>query len=251
MKRMFESKVAIITGGASGIGQATAIAFARLGAKVVLADVQDAGDTLHHVRQPGGDGIYVKCDVSKEADVKALVGKTIEEYGRLDFGINNAGVEGANKSLRDLTEAEWDKTVDINLKGVWLCMKHEIPYILQQSKGAIVNTASIAAMVGFPNMAAYVASKHGIAGLTKVAALELAKTDLRVNAICPGAIRTPMAERGMGSDPQSVNAYTSLIPMGRMGLPEEIADTIVYLCSPSASYITGMVMVADGGWTVH
>lgn len=248
---MFESKVAIITGGASGIGQAAAIAFARLGAKVVLADVQDAGNTLHQVRSQGSEGIFVQCDVSREEDVKAMVGKTIETYGRIDFGINNAGIEGANKSLIDLTEAEWDKTIDINLKGVWLCMKHEIPYILKQHKGAIVNTASIAATVGFPNMAAYVSSKHGVAGLTKVAALELAKADLRVNAICPGAIHTPMAERGMGGDPQSINAYTSMIPMGRMGQPEEIADTIIYLCSESASYITGMVMVADGGWTVQ
>ncbi|MBS1617222.1 MAG: SDR family NAD(P)-dependent oxidoreductase, partial [Bacteroidetes bacterium] len=147
MKKMFESKVAIITGGASGIGQATAIAFARLGAKVVLADVQDATDTLYHVRQQGSDAIYMRCDVSREEDVKALVDKTIAAYGRLDFGINNAGIEGANKSMKDLTEAEWDKTIDINLKGTWLCMKHEIPYILQQHKEAILNTASIAATV--------------------------------------------------------------------------------------------------------
>ena len=249
MEKIFEGKVAIVTGGASGIGKATAVAFASRGAKVVVADVQDGAETLALIKKAGGEGIFVKCDVSQESDVKALVEKTIQTYGRLDFGVNNAGTEGVQTPLQDLTEKDWDRTIGINLKGIWLCMKHEIPYLLKQGKGAIVNTASIAGVVGFANMAAYVSSKHGVVGLTKVAALELAKTNIRVNALCPGVIHTPMVDRALS--PELETAYNAMIPQGRMGQPEEMANTIVFLCSDAASYVNGHAMVADGAWVAQ
>jgi len=249
MEKIFEYKVAIVTGGASGIGKATAIAFARLGAKVVVADTKDGAETVALIKKAGGEGLFIHCDVSQEKDVKSMVEETIKTYGRLDYGVNNAGVEGVQTSLQDLSEKDWDRTININLKGVWLCMKHEIPYMLQQGQGAIVNTASIAGVVGFPNMSAYVSSKHGVAGLTKVAALELAKKNIRVNAICPGVIRTPMVDRAI--TPETESLYTSAIPVGRMGKSEEMADSIIYLCSDAASYVTGHIMIADGGWTAQ
>ncbi len=251
MERIFENKVAIITGGASGIGKSAAIAFARRGAKVVLADMQDGKETLELVKEEGGEGIFVHCDVSQDADVKAMVEKTIQTYGRLDFGVNNAGIEGIQIPFHQLSEKDWDRTININLKGIWLCMKYETPHLLKQNKGAIVNTASIAGVVAFANMAAYVASKHGVIGLTKVAAMELAKTGVRVNALCPGVIRTPMVDRALGGDVAVENAYNQMIPVGRMGTPEEMADSIVYLCSDASSYVTGHAMVADGGWVVQ
>ena len=249
MEKIFEYKVAIVTGGASGIGKATAIAFARLGAKVVVADTQDGAETVALIKKAGSEGLFIHCDVSQEKDVKSMVEETIKTYGRLDYGVNNAGVEGVQTSLQDLSEKDWDRTININLKGVWLCMKHEIPYMLLQGQGAIVNTASIAGVVGFPNMSAYVSSKHGVAGLTKVAALELAKKNIRVNAICPGVIRTPMVDRAI--TPETESLYTSAIPVGRMGKSEEMADSIIYLCSDAASYVTGHIMIADGGWTAQ
>jgi NAD(P)-dependent dehydrogenase (short-subunit alcohol dehydrogenase family) len=249
MEKKFEGKVAIVTGGASGIGKSAALAFAAQGAKVVIADVQDGAETLTLIKEAGGEGIFVRCNVAHENDVKILVEKTIEAYGRLDFGVNNAGIEGVQTPMQGLSEDDWDRTIDINLKGVWLCMKHQIPQILKQKNGAIVNTASIAGVVGFANMAAYVASKHGVVGLTKVAALELAKTGLRVNAICPGVIHTPMVDRAL--TPEVENIYTTMIPMGRMGQPEEMAQTILYLCSDAASYVTGQALIADGGWVAQ
>ena len=250
MEKIFKNKVALVTGGVSGIGRATVVEFAQGGAKVVVADMQDGKKLVAEIKKAGGEAIYIKCDVSKEAEVKAMIQKTVKMYGRLDYAVNNAGTEGAQTPLQDLTEDLWQRTIDINLKGVWLCMKYEIPEMLKQGKGAIVNTSSIAGVIGFQNSAAYVASKHGVVGLTKVAALENAQTGIRVNAVCPGLIKTPMLERAFTS-PEMEQAYISAVPMKRLGRPEEIADSIIHLCSDASSLITGHALVIDGGWVVQ
>lgn len=248
-----DGKVAIVTGGGSGIGRATALAFAREGAKVVVADVVVAGgeQTVRLIKAAGGEAIFVKTDVAKGAEVEALVTKTIATYGRLDCAFNNAGIEGQLTSTVEASEANWDRVIDINLKGVWLCMKHEIAQMLTQGGGAIVNTASAAGLIGIAGGSAYVASKHGVNGLTKTAALEYAKQGIRVNAVCPGVIRTPMVERGMVSNPQMMEAMVAVEPIGRLGKPEEIAEAVVWLCSDAASFVTGLPMAVDGGWTAQ
>lgn len=250
MEKIFKNKVALVTGGASGIGRATVVEFAQGGAKVVVADMQDGKKLVAEIKKAGGEALYIKCEVSKEAEVKAMIQKTVKTYGRLDYAVNNAGTEGAQSPLQDLTEDLWQRTIDINLKGVWLCMKYEIPQMLRQGKGAIVNTASIAGVIGFQNSAAYVASKHGVVGLTKVAALENAQTGIRVNAVCPGLIKTPMLERAFTS-PEMEQAYMAAVPMKRLGRPEEIADSIIHLCSDASSLITGHALVIDGGWVAQ
>lgn len=251
MEKIFENKVVIITGAASGIGQATAVAFAQRGAKVVVADYSDGNATVELVKNAGGQGIYVQCDVSDDKAVKAMVEKTVRTYGQIDYAVNNAGTEGEMMPFHEITDAIWNKTVNTDLKGVWLCMKYEIPYMLKRGKGAIVNTASIAGLVAFPNIAAYVAAKHGVIGLTKTAAVEYAKSGIRVNAICPGVIKTPMIERALHGDPQVEKMYAAGAPMNRLGKPEEMAETIVYLCSDAASYTTGHALVSDGGWVAQ
>ncbi len=248
-----EGKIALITGGGSGIGRASALAFAREGARVVVADVVVEGgeETLGMIKKAGGEGIFVKADVSKAAEIEALIAKAVETYGRLDCAYNNAVIEGSAATTTDYAEDAWDRVIVINLKGVWLCMKYEIPQMLKQGGGTIVNTASAAGLVGFPRGSAYVASKHGVVGLTKTAALEYAKSGVRVNAICPGAIDTPMMGRITGHRPQRAEKMAAGEPVGRMGRPEEFAEAVVWLCSDAASFVTGHAMAVDGGITAQ
>jgi NAD(P)-dependent dehydrogenase (short-subunit alcohol dehydrogenase family) len=250
MPGRLEGKVALVTGGGSGIGRATALAFGREGARVVVADVVVAGgeETAALLKQAGGDATFVKTDVSKAAEVEALIARTVTAYGRLDCAHNNAGIEGVEALTADYPEEDWDRVLAINLKGVWLCMKYELPQMQRQGGGAIVNTASIAGLVGAYRMPAYVASKHGVAGLTRAAALEYAKAGIRVNAVCPGVIRTPMVERFFFSrHPRSEARLAAAEPIGRLGTPEEVAEAVVWLCSDAASFVTGHTMAVDGG----
>ena len=247
LEKNFENKIALVTGGSFGIGKATAVAFAQRGAKVIIADVVENPDALKEIKGVGSDGIFIKCDVSKENEVSALIDKAIGHFGRLDFAFNNAGIEGQMANTQECTEANWDKTLAVNLKGIWLCMRHEIPHMLQKG-GAIVNCASIAGLVGFPGLPAYVASKHAVIGLTKTAALENAKTGIRINAVCPGVIKTAMVDRITGKDKVAEKQFESMEPVGRMGQPEEVAAAVIWLCSEGASFVTGHALAVDGGW---
>ena len=253
MNKMFENKVVLITGGSFGIGRATAIEFAKKGAKVVIADwVEDPEQiTMKAIVEAGSNAIFVKCDVSKDAEVKALIAKTISTYGRLDFAFNNAGIEGLSAPTQDCTEENWDRVMSVNLKGVWLCMKYEIQEMLKQGKGAIVNTSSVAGLVAFPGISAYVASKHAILGLTKNAAIENVKLGIRVNAVCPGVIQTPMIDRFTGKNKEVEKAFASQEPIGRLGQPEEVAKAVIWLCSDMASFVTGVTLPVDGGWVAQ
>ena len=244
-----DSKIALVTGGGSGIGRATALVFAREGAKVVVTDVVVEGgeETVRLIKAAGGEALFVKADMAKAAEVEVMVNKAVATYGRLDCAHNNAGIEGAMGTTTDYTEQDWDRVIRINLTGVWLCMKYEISQMLKQGGGAIVNTASGAGLVGVPRMPAYVASKHGVVGLTKTAALEYAKSGIRVNAVCPGVIQTPMVERVTGRRPGMVERMVAAEPIGRMGRPGEIAEAVVWLCSDAASFVTGLPMAVDGG----
>lgn len=251
MEKIFINKTVIITGAANGIGKATAIAFGERGANVVVADIVGTSETVNAITLAGGKAIGVKCDISKESDVKAMVEKTIATYGKLDYAFNNAGIEGVMTLTQDYTEEAWQRTIDVNLKGVWLCMKYEILEMLKTGGGSIVNCASIAGLVGFFGASAYVASKHGVVGMTKTAALENAKTGIRINAICPGVIHTPMIDRYTKGDKQIESQLASAAPMSRMGQPEEIADAVIWLCNPGASFVTGQAIAVDGGWTTQ
>lgn len=251
MENTFKDKVALVTGGSFGIGRATALAFARKGAKVVLADWIENQETMDMIENLGGIAIFVKCDVSKSDDVEALIKKTIDTFGQLDFAYNNAGIEGASATTKDCSEENWDKTIGINLKGIWLCMKYEIPIMLQKGKGVIVNCASVAGLVGFQGLPAYVASKHGVIGLTKTAALEYAKLGIRVNVVCPGVIQTPMIDRLTGKKKESIEQFKELEPIGRFGEPEEIANAVIWLCSDEASFVTGIEIPVDGGFVAQ
>ncbi len=251
MEKIFAGKVAIVTGGSFGIGRATAVAFAQRGAKVVVADYVENDETVNLVKAAGGEALFVKCDVSKSTDVKEMVDKTIAAFGRLDYAFNNAGIEGTMGAITDCTEENWDRTININLKGIFLCMKYEIPYMLKAGKGAIVNCASVAGLVGFPGLPAYVASKHAVVGLTKTAALEYVKAGVRVNAVCPGVIKTDMIDRITGGKEETEAQFIMGEPIGRMGTPQEIAEAVVWLCADSASFTTGQAIAVDGGWVAQ
>ena len=250
MEQIFKDKVAIVTGGSFGIGRATAVAFAERGAKVVIADyIEDKDEeTLKLIKTVGGECLFIRCDVSNNNDVMAMVDTTMATFGRLDYAFNNAGIEGTTGNVADCTEENWDKTISINLRGIWLCMKYEIPQMLKQGKGAIVNCASVAGLIGFPGLPAYVASKHAVLGLTKTAALETAKQNIRINAVCPGVIHTAMIDRITGKDKEVEKQYIGMEPMGRMGDPKEVAEAVIWLCSDSASFVTGAALPVDGGW---
>jgi len=250
MEKIFENKVAIVTGGSFGIGQATALAFASRGAKVVVADwVEDNEQaTIKQIAAAGGEALFVKCDVSKAADITAMIDKAFSTYGRLDLAFNNAGIEGVSANTQECTQQNWDMTLAINLTGIWLCMKHELPHMLRQGKGAIVNCASVAGLIGFPGLPAYVASKHAVVGLTRTAALENAKLGVRINAVCPGVIRTSMIDRITGKDKAAEQQFVNMEPLGRFGEPAEVAEAVIWLCSDAASFVTGHALAVDGGW---
>ena len=246
-----DGKVAFVTGAASGIGRATALAFAREGAHVVVADIDQQGsqDTVRMIEVLGGQALPVSCDVTSGADVQAALTKTVERFGRLDYAFNNAGAEQQPKPTADITEEEWDRIITINLRSVFLCLKYQIPLMLQHG-GAIVNTSSGAGIKVFGRGAAYAAAKHGVVGLTKDAALDYASSNIRINAICPGIIDTEMMDRFTGGTPEERDRVIAQEPIGRMGRPDEIAATVVWLCSDAASFVTGHAMVADGGQTL-
>ena len=248
----YSGKVAFVTGAANGIGRATALAFAREGASVVVADVSEAGnqETARMIEELGGRALAVRCDVSRAEDVKAALDKALEAFGRLDFAFNNAGVEQPITATAEISEEEWNRIIRINLSGIFLCMKYEIPLMLKQGGGAIVNTASGAGVKGFAGQAAYTAAKHGVVGLTKCAALDYAAQNVRVNSVCPGIIATPMMDRFTGGTHEGEQRVIAQEPIGRMGKPEEIAATVVWLCSDAAAFVIGHAMVVDGGQTV-
>jgi|SRR5690242_3518878 len=248
----FAGKVAFVTGAANGIGRAAALAFAHEGASVVVADVSegDNQETARMIEAAGGRALAVRCDVSRAEDVQAALNKTVEAFGGLDLAFNNAGVEQPIMPAAELTEAQWDRIVDIDLRGVFLCMKHEIPLMLKQRGGAIVNTSSGAGVKGFAGQAAYCAAKYGIVGLSKAAALDYAPAHIRVNAVCPGIIDTPMMQRFTGGTPEGRERVIGQEPVGRMGTPEDIAAAVLWLCSDAASFVTGAATVVDGGQTV-
>ena len=249
MTRELEGRIAVVTGGTSGIGRDSSVLFAKAGAKVVVAGRREAegNETVGLIRAAGGEGLFVQADVSKAAEVEALIKKTVEKFGRLDVAFNNAGIEGNWVPIVSQSEQDWDSTININLKGVWLCLKYEIRQMLKQGGGgAIVNMSSVAGLMGSAGAATYCASKHGVIGLTKSAALETARSRIRVNAVCPAVIETPMGERIFGAP--EVNKYAvGLHPIGRFGKPMEIAEAVVWMCSERASFMTGQSLVLDGG----
>ncbi len=250
MMALLAEKVILVTGGASGIGRETALTLAREGARVVVADVNAAqgAATAELIQAAGGGAIFVPCDISKAEQVRALIAATEETYGRLDGAFNNAGIGAPMASIVEQDEAGWDNVLNVNLKGVWLCMKYEIPLLLAGGGGAIVNMASLAGLTGLPNGCAYTASKHGVVGLTRTAALEYASRNIRVNAVCPGFTDTPMVRAMVESSPQSARMTTGN-PMRRIGQAEEVAETVVWLLSHKASFITGQAIAIDGGLT--
>mgnify|MGYP006098410677 CR=1 FL=1 len=254
---MIEGKTALVTGGGSGIGRSTAIAFGAAGAKVVVADVDEAGgkETVAQIEAAQGTAMFVTADVSKASDVENMVNATVAAYGGLDCAFNNAGIQGALDQTADCTEENWDRITGINLKGVWLCMKYEIAHMLKSGGGAIVNNSSNFGLVGSNGMPAYSAAKHGVIGLTKTAALEYAQSSIRVNAVCPGPVQTPLVDKILSAQPDLADGIIASIkerePIGRFGQPEEIATAVVWLCSPEASFVVGAILPVDGGFVAQ
>jgi len=255
MSKLFENKVVLVTGGTSGIGRATAVAFAKEGAKVVVSGRRKAegAETVTLVEKAGGRGLFVQADVSDEAQVKSLVDTVVKEFGRLDIAFNNAGIEGTLAPLTEATTEQYQKLFDINVKGVFLSMKYEIPAMLKTGGGSIVNTSSVAGSVGMPNAGIYIASKHAVNGLSKTAALEVAKQGIRVNTVSPAAIQTDMLDRFIGDEQteQKKQGFAAMHPVGRIGTSDEIASAVLYLSSPGASFITGTDLLVDGGFTAQ
>ena len=253
MAGILQGKVALVTGAGMGLGRAAAIAFAREGAKVVVADidVKNGQKTVDTIKKAGGEAIFVKTDVSKEADVEAMVNKTVEAYGRLDCAHNNVGIEELPHPITEGTEEQWYHLVDVDMKGVWLCMKHEIKYMEKHGGGSIVNTSSIAGLIGAPGQAIYSACKWGVNGLTKSAAADYAKKGIRVNSVCPAGMKgTGFYNRMLANQPGMAEAVIRMVPLGRDSDPAEIAEAVIWLCSDKASYVTGVAMAVDGGFTV-
>lgn len=244
-----QDKTALVTGAGSGIGRAAAQAFAQAGARVVVADLDLRGgaETVELIAGAGGQALFVQADVTQAAQVEALVGQAVSAYGGLDCAFNNAGIGGTGASTAEYAEADWDRLMAVNLKGVWLCLKYELRQMLGQGGGTIVNNASVWGVAGLENAAAYTASKHGVVGLTKVAALENATTGIRVNAVCPGFTRTPLIEQLLIDRPQMEAKIMARQPIGRLGTPAEVAAAVLWLCSPASSFVTGQALGVDGG----
>lgn len=249
MSMTFSGRVAVVTGAGAGIGRATALAFAAEGLNVVVADLDAASGegTVELIKAAGGSAAFIRCNVGLEADVRHLMEQTLSTYGCLDYAFNNAGIEIEHGRLADGTEDEFDAIMGVNVKGVWLCMKHQLPLMLSQGGGAIVNTASVAGLGAAPKMSIYSASKHAVIGLTKSAAIEYAKKKIRVNAVCPGVIDTDMFRRAYEADPRKAEFAAAMHPVGRVGTVEEVASAVLYLCSDGAAFTTGHALAIDGG----
>ncbi len=248
-----EGKVALVTGAAQGLGRASARIFAREGARVVVVDLQrDAGqETVRLIKAAGGDATFVAADVSRSADVQAMVRAAVDTYGGLDCAMNNVGIETGPHPLAEVPEEEWNRSIAVNLTGVFLSMKYEIPAMLDRGGGAIVNVSSGGGLVGAPGIAGYIAAKHGVLGLTKVAALDYGARGIRVNAICPGTMKTPMVDAAVARNPGFMDVVKRMQPIGRLAEPEEVGEAAVWLCTKAASFVLGTALSVDGGWVIH
>jgi NAD(P)-dependent dehydrogenase (short-subunit alcohol dehydrogenase family) len=254
MKKRFEGKVVLITGGSAGIGRTTLLKYSEEGAKVINADimVKEGQEAVEEVRKNGGEALFVKTDVSVEKEVEALLKTIVEKFGRLDIAFNNAGIEEPNPGkMHTLEEKDWQRVIDVNQKGVWLCMKHELKQFMKQGEGVIVNAASMCGLVACLNVGSYVASKHAVVGLTKTAAMDYAKDNIRINAVCPGCVPTGQVMRVTRGDPEELKRLENAQPIGRMGTTEEIANAVLFLSSKESSFMTGHAMAVDGGATAQ